>query len=90
MALQSRATQMVDKPELLDEGPAADYIGMSAAFLRAGRCKGVVGNHTPPPAHLKLGRSIKYDRRDLDQWLADRRVDPVARRRRDRHEGVAA
>jgi hypothetical protein len=74
---------MVNKPELLDEGPAADYIGMSSAFLRAGRCRGIVGNRTPPPAHLKLGRSIKYDRRDLDHWLAERRVDPAHRRRGD-------
>lgn len=73
---------MVNKPELLDEGPAADYIDMSAAFLRAGRCKGVVGNRTPPPPHLKIGRAIKYDRRDLDQWLAERRVDPAARHRK--------
>ena len=70
---------MVNKPELLDEGPSAEYIGMSIAFLRSGRCKGIVGNRTPPPPYLKLGRSIKYDRRDLDQWLAERRVDPIER-----------
>jgi hypothetical protein len=69
-----------NKPELLDESPAADYIGMSVAFLRSGRCKGVVGNRTPPPPHMKLGRAVKYARTDLDAWLAARRVDPLNRK----------
>ncbi len=69
-------------PDLLDEKPAAAYIGMSAAFLRAGRLRGIVGNSTPPPAYLKLGRSVKYHRRDLDTWLAARRVDPAERKAR--------
>ena len=83
---------MVNKPELMDEGPAADYLDMSVAFLRAGRCHGIVGNRTPTPPYLKIGRSIKYDRRDLDAWLADRRVDPVARKTRagQRKQGKAA
>lgn len=72
---------MVNKPELLDEAPSAEYIGMSVAFLRAGRSRGIVGNRTPAPPHLKIGRSIRYDRRDLDQWLSERRVDPAARKR---------
>ncbi len=71
---------MKEKPELLDEKPSADYIGMSVAFLRKGRCEGIVGNRTPPPPHLKLGRAVKYARADLDAWLAARRVDPVARK----------
>ena len=70
----------MNKPELFDEHPAAVYIGMSAAFLRSGRCHGVVGNRTPPPAHLKLGRAVKYTRADLDAWLAARRVDPQKRK----------
>lgn len=71
---------MAEKPELLDEGPTAEYIGMSVAFLRKGRCVGIVGNRTPPPPYLKIGRKVKYARTDLDRWLAERRVDPVARK----------
>lgn len=71
---------MKEKPELLDEKPAAEYIGMSVAFLRSGRCHGIVGNRTPAPPHMKLGRAVKYARADLDAWLAARRVDPVARK----------
>jgi hypothetical protein len=70
---------MTGKPELLNEGQSAAYIGMSVAFLRRGRCNGIVGNSTKPPPHLKIGRSIKYDRLDLDRWLAECRVDPGAR-----------
>jgi hypothetical protein len=60
-------------PELLDENAAAKYIDMSVDFLQAGRCRGRLGNATPAPPHLKLGRSVRYDRRDLDGWLAERR-----------------
>lgn len=69
---------MVNKPELLNEKQAADYIGMSVAFLRCGRSRGVTGNRTPTPAHLKTGRRVQYARSDLDAWLAARRVDPGA------------
>jgi hypothetical protein len=71
---------MVQKPDLLDEGPAADFIAMSVPFLQAGRSRGITGNRTPTPPYLKLGRRIKYDVRDLEAWLRDRRVDPVARK----------
>jgi hypothetical protein len=72
---------MHEKPELFDEHPAAEYIGMSVHFLRAGRLHGVVGNRTPPPAYYRIGRSIKYSRADLDAWLAERRVARAAKER---------
>lgn len=72
---------MVNKPELLNEKQAAEYIGMSVAFLRCGRSRGVTGNRTPTPPHLKTGRRVQYTRADLDAWLAERRVDPGARTR---------
>lgn len=67
--------------ELVNEAEAAQLIGMSVGFLRAARCRGTLGNRTPPPPHLQLGRAIRYDRRELTEWLAARRVDPAARRR---------
>jgi len=70
---------MVNKPEILNETETADYIGMSVAFLRADRCRGVVGNRTPGPAFLRLGRTIRYRREDLDAWLAAHRVDRAPR-----------
>lgn len=65
--------------DLLNEVAAASYIGMSVAFLRMGRSRGVLGNRTPPPPYLKLGRHVRYERSDLDTWLNARRVDPSAR-----------
>lgn len=66
-------------PTLLPETEAAHYIGMSVAYLRMDRCRGHVGNRTPGPPFLKLGRSVRYDVRDLEKWLAERRVDRSAR-----------
>lgn len=68
-------------PTLLPETEAAHYIGMSVAYLRMDRCRGHVGGRTPGPPWLKLGRTIRYDTRDLDAWLADRRVDRTHRPR---------
>jgi hypothetical protein len=59
---------------LISEKAAAQHIGMSVAFLRDGRCRGVLGGGTPPPPHLKLGRSVRYAKSDLDEWLDARRV----------------
>lgn len=71
---------MVERPTLLTEAEAAVYIGMSPAYLRMDRCRGHVGNRTPGPAWMKLGRAVRYDMRDLNAWLADRRVDRGDRR----------
>jgi hypothetical protein len=72
------ATQRQDKkpaPELLNEVAAAAYICMSVAYLRADRCRGHVGGHTPGPPFYRLGAAIRYHRDDLDAWLAAHRVD---------------
>jgi hypothetical protein len=68
----------MSRRDLLDEVAAADHIGMSVAFLRSARCRGVLGNRTPPPPYLQIGRAVRYDRADLDNWLTARRVDPAA------------
>jgi predicted DNA-binding transcriptional regulator AlpA len=62
--------------DLLCEHEAARAIRMSVAFLRAGRCRGTLGNQTPCPPHLKLGRAVRYRRSDLQIWLEARRVQP--------------
>jgi predicted DNA-binding transcriptional regulator AlpA len=70
-----------DVCNLVDETEAAKMIGMSVAFLRAARYRGILGNRTPAPPHLEIGRAIRYDKSELAAWLAARRVDPTARRR---------
>lgn len=69
---------MVIRRQLLDEFAAAALLGMSVGFLRAARCRGTLGNGTPPPPYLHIGRSVRYDPADLDTWLAACRVDPGA------------
>ena len=49
---------------LADSG-AARYIGMSESWLRQSR---MTGNPDAPP-YLKIGRSVRYLRDDLDAWL---------------------
>lgn len=69
----------MSRPDLLTEGAAAEYIGMSVSYLRADRYRGNIGGRTPGPPWLQMGRTIRYDRADLDTWLAARRVDRAAR-----------
>lgn len=59
----------------LTEKEASEYIGMSRSFLRQDRMNGVRINRTPGPKFLKLGRSIRYLKEDLDTWLFQHRVD---------------
>jgi len=55
--------------EILTEKEAAIYIGMSRSFLSQDRMNGYRVNRTPGPPFLKLGRSIRYRKQDLDDWL---------------------
>jgi predicted DNA-binding transcriptional regulator AlpA len=54
---------------LLTEQEAAEYIGLSRSFLRQGRIYGTRERHIPPPPHLKLAQTIRYDIGDLDKWV---------------------
>lgn len=53
----------------LTEKEAANYIGMSIAFLRKDRSEGKIGNRTPGPKYLKIGKSVRYLKDELDRWL---------------------
>jgi hypothetical protein len=72
----------VAKPNFLHEGPAAEYIDMSVAFLQAGRSRGTTGGRSPTPAFHKFGRRVKYNVADLDAWISTRRIDAAPRPRR--------
>jgi excisionase family DNA binding protein len=61
----------------LTEKEAAQYIGMSRSFLRKDRMDGIRDNRTPGPQFLKLGRSIRYLKEDLDSWLLKHRINRV-------------
>lgn len=57
------------KSRALTENQAATYIAMSRSFLAQSRMDGNRGNRTPAPPFIKIGRSVRYLREDLDRWL---------------------
>ncbi|OGT41294.1 MAG: hypothetical protein A3F13_09860 [Gammaproteobacteria bacterium RIFCSPHIGHO2_12_FULL_40_19] len=64
----------IETIEVLTETEAAKYIGMSRAFLSADRQNGYREGRTKGPVFMKLGRAIRYHRKDLDGWLMENRV----------------
>jgi len=56
-------------PQTLTEIETAKYIGMSQSYLRQARVKGNLHKHTPAPPFIKIGRSVRYLKVDLDSWL---------------------
>lgn len=56
----------------LTEKEAAHYIGMSVSFLRKDRIEGQIGSRTPGPRFLKIGKSVRYLKDELDKWLEHR------------------
>ncbi len=57
------------KTRALNEFQAAKYIGMSRSYLAQARMDGHRNNRTPAPPFIKIGRSVRYLREDLDAWL---------------------
>jgi predicted DNA-binding transcriptional regulator AlpA len=55
------------------EEEAASYICMSRSFLSQDRVYGTLANRTPGPKFIKIGRSIRYLKDDLDSWLGQLR-----------------
>ncbi|CZI74099.1 TPA: helix-turn-helix domain-containing protein [Legionella pneumophila] len=63
---------MMDK-RVFKEVEAANYICMSRSFLSQDRVNGTLKNRTPGPKYIKIGRSIRYLKEDLDIWLDQQR-----------------
>ena len=63
----------MDKRSFTEE-EAAEYIAMSRSFLRQDRMNGFRKNRTPGPNYIKIGRSIRYLKEDLDLWLDKYRI----------------
>jgi len=66
-----RATQA----PVLPEPDAAEYIDMSAAYLRQARRRG------NGPAYIQIGRSVRYRVSDLDAFLDANRVETRSAKR---------
>lgn len=56
------------------ETETAEYIGMSRAFLSQDRMNGFRKGRTPGPHYVRIGRTIRYLKEDLDAWLEQHRV----------------
>ena len=54
---------------VLTEEETAQYVGLSRATLRRGRMEGSRDKRCSTPPFLKLGRSVRYRKCDLDHWL---------------------
>jgi predicted DNA-binding transcriptional regulator AlpA len=59
----------------LTEAAAAEYIGMSVGYLRLSRMRGTTKCTSAPP-FVRIGKSVRYLPRDLDDWLESRREYP--------------
>lgn len=64
--------------QIMTEKEAALYIGMSRSYLSQDRINGHREGRTPGPSYMKLGRSVRYHVRDLDDWLNKHRVTRFA------------
>jgi len=60
--------------QLLTENETASYIRMSHGFLAQDRMNGPRKNRTPGPPFIRLGKSIRYLKEDLDNWIFEHRV----------------
>lgn len=59
---------LMDK-RVFTEIETAAYLGMSRSYLRQSRMDGNRENRTPAPPFIRIGRSIRYLKEDLDLWL---------------------
>jgi len=67
-------SNIVDKSRLLNTRQAADYLNLSPSTLSQQRHTRPVEGHIPFVPYIRLGRNIKYDLNDLDQWIQENRV----------------
>ncbi len=63
-----------DSDPLLSTFQAADYLGVPRQTLSVWRSR------KPPtgPAHMRVGKHVRYRLSDLDAWLDRQRTDPLA------------
>ena len=62
---------------LLTTKEAAKYLGLGEGYLRELRMNGDRKNRLSPPPFIRSGRAVRYDIRDLDEWIEANRIDPT-------------
>lgn len=58
--------------DILDTAEAAAHVRLSPVTLERLRCKG------DGPRYAKLGKSVRYRRGDLDEWVASRLLNSTS------------
>jgi hypothetical protein len=59
----------IEPSNYLNPPQAAEYLGFSLSTLNNSRYSGLLGGVKSPP-YIKLGKSIRYQRSTLDEWLS--------------------
>ncbi len=73
MAHEAGSPHFKSPSPTLKDAEAAHYIRMSESWLRQSRMR---GNPEAPP-YIKIGKSVRYLKTDLDDWLVRlRHVEP--------------
>ena len=77
---QEKTAQSPINQEVFTELQAASYLNVSPQFLRLSRHYGNRPGHAEGPPFIKLGggRSIRYLKTDLDDWMYSHRHHPAA------------
>ena len=75
----------LDPKRAFTDREASLYIGMSQSWLRHIRIEGTRLDHLAGPHFIKVGRSVRYLKEDLDSWLERfQRWDHLAQHDTDR------
>ena len=61
---------------LLTETETADYLNLSRSTLRQQRMKKQRKSGMTRVPFIRIGRNIRYDLVDLDEWIVSQRVVP--------------
>jgi len=71
-AALDQARAELPAPEYLSTSQAAAYLGFTRKNLEHWRSAGC------GPTYFKVGRHVRYGRRDLDAWMGERRLANTA------------
>ena len=65
-------------PQLVTEPDAARALGVSAGTLKAARLHRLQSNPLRSLPHVRIGRSVRYRRSDIEDWIRQHVVKGAA------------
>lgn len=63
-------------PKLITEREAATALGVSPGTLKAARLHRLTSNPLRNLPHVRIGRSVRYRRSDIESWISAHLVHP--------------